>query len=152
MGVNSGYKNSVFSLLFGDPAALRELYGALEGVTLDPAIPVTINTLSGALYMERYNDISFTIGDKLVILIEHQSTINHNMPLRLLLYIARVYEQIIEKEKKGALYRERQIRIPVPEFIVLYNGTKPCADQQRLRLSDAFEAAGEIRRESAPEL
>jgi hypothetical protein len=39
--------------------------------------------------MDRINDISFEIGGKLVVLIEHQSTINHNMALRLLLYIAR---------------------------------------------------------------
>jgi hypothetical protein len=121
-------------------------------VTLDPAVPIVVNTLSGALYMGRYNDISFTVGGRLVVLIEHQSTINRNMPLRLLLYIARVYEQIIEGEKKGALYRERQIRIPAPEFIVLYNGTKACADRQTLRLSGAFEAAEGIRGESAPEL
>jgi hypothetical protein len=74
--------------LFSDPAALRELYEALEDVTVDPAIPITINTLSGVFYMEQYNDISFTIGAKLVVLIEHQSTVNRNMPLRLLLYKA----------------------------------------------------------------
>jgi hypothetical protein len=44
------------------------------------------------------NDISFEIGDKLVVLIEHQSTINPNMPLRLLLYIGRVYEKILGVE------------------------------------------------------
>jgi hypothetical protein len=152
MGVNANYKDSLFSFLFSDPPALRELYGALEGITLDPAIPIIINTLSGVLYMERYNDISFTIGKRLVILIEQQSTINRNMPLRLLLYIARVYEQIIEGEKKGALYRERLIKIPTPEFIVLYNGTKPCADREIFRLSDAFEGAEDIIGEAVPEL
>jgi hypothetical protein len=43
MGANRAYKNSVFSLLFSEPEALRELYGALEGVTLPPDTPVTIN-------------------------------------------------------------------------------------------------------------
>ncbi|MDR1278926.1 MAG: hypothetical protein LBK02_09250 [Treponema sp.] len=82
MSVNTGYKNSVFSLLFSDPDVLRELYSALEGVPLDKETPITINTLSDVLYMERYNDISFTIGNKLVVLIEHQSTVNLNMPLK----------------------------------------------------------------------
>jgi hypothetical protein len=154
MGINASYKDSVFSFLFSDPAALRELYEALEGVTIDPAIPITINTLSGVLYMEQYNDISFTIGGKLVVLIEHQSTINRNMPLRLLLYIARIYEQMIETEKKGALYREKLIKIPFPEFIVLYNGTKPYPDRETLRLSEAFEMAEELKgtTAAAPEL
>jgi hypothetical protein len=75
MGVNRGYKDSVFSWLFGEPETLRELYGAIEGVSLPPDIPVTINTLEGVLFKTRMNDISFEIGDKLVVLIEHQSTI-----------------------------------------------------------------------------
>jgi hypothetical protein len=80
MGVNTKYKDSVFSFLFSDPDALRELYSAIEGEPLDPALPITINTLSGVLYMAQYNDISFTIGNKIVVLIEHQSTINPNTP------------------------------------------------------------------------
>jgi hypothetical protein len=145
MGVNTKYKDSVFSFLFSDPDALRELYSAIEGVALDPAIPVTINTLSGVLYMVQYNDISFTIGNKIVVLIEHQSTINPNMPLRLLLYITRIYEKILEEGNKGNLYREKLIKIPLPEFIVLYNGTKPYPDQVTLKLSEAFEATGDLK-------
>jgi hypothetical protein len=34
MGVNTKYKDSVFSLLFSEPDTLRELYYALEGVSL----------------------------------------------------------------------------------------------------------------------
>ena len=41
-------------------------------------------------YMDRYNDISFTVGGRLVLLIGRQSTINRNMPLRLLRYVARL--------------------------------------------------------------
>jgi len=59
-------------------------------------VPVTINTLENALFMGRINDVSFEIGGKLVVLVEHQSTINANMALRLLMYIGRVYENIIE--------------------------------------------------------
>jgi hypothetical protein len=135
MGVNREYKDSVFSLLFSDPDTLRELYGALEGVTLPPDIPITINTLEDAIYKALLNDISFTIGDKLVVLVEHQSTINPNMPLRLLLYIARLYEKITGSDD---LYRTSEVSIPRPEFIVLYNGTAPCPDVQTLKLSGAF--------------
>jgi hypothetical protein len=88
MSANRQYKDSVFSFLFSDPDTLRELYGALEGVTLPPDLPITINTLEGVLFRDRLNDISFIAGDTLVVLIEHQSTINPNMALRLLMYIA----------------------------------------------------------------
>jgi len=85
MQANNKYKSSVFSLLFSDPDLLRELYCALEGVNLPPDVPVTINTLNEALFMDRINDISFEIGGKLVVLFEHQSTINPNIALRMLI-------------------------------------------------------------------
>jgi len=136
MGVNFKYKDSVFSLLFSDHDLLRELYCALEDVTLPPDVPITINTLENVLFMELINDISFVIGGKLVILIEHQSTINPNMALRLLMYIARVYEGLV-KEKN--LYSSKLIFIPRPEFFVLYNGIAPYPDEQILKLSNLFE-------------
>jgi hypothetical protein len=112
-----------------------KLYGALSGLSIDPAVPITINTLEGVLFKARMNDISFEIGRKLVILLEHQSTINENMPLRILMYISRIYEGITAKRD---IYREKRIPLPFPEFIVLYNGTAPYPDEHILRLSDAF--------------
>ena len=141
MASNTRYKDSVFSFLFSDPDTLRELYGAIEGVTLPPDIPVTINTLSDVLFMERINDISFEIGGKIVVLIEHQSTINPNMALRLLMYIARVYEKILGDKN---LYSGKKLAIPRPEFIVLYNGAAPFPDEQLMQLSDSFEDASAL--------
>jgi hypothetical protein len=93
MGANREYKSSASSLLFGEENTLRELYDTLEGVTLPPNLPVTINTLENALFKTKINGISFEAGEKLVVILEHQSTISPNMPLRLLSYIARVYEK-----------------------------------------------------------
>jgi hypothetical protein len=75
MSANNRYKDSVFSFLFSDPDVLRELYGALEGITLDPSVPITINTLEGVLFKARMNDISFEIGNKLVVLIRSEGYI-----------------------------------------------------------------------------
>ena len=136
MTANNQTKNSVFSLLFSDPVLLKELYCAIEGVSLPDDVPVTINTLTNVLFMGQVNDVSFEIGGKLVVLIEHQSTINPNMPLRLLMYIARVYEKILGDRN---LYASKQISIPRPEFFVLYNGLAPYPDEKTLRLSAMFE-------------
>jgi hypothetical protein len=57
------------------------------------------------------------------------------MPLRLLLYVAHVYEKIVDSNK---LYRRELYKIPTPEFIVIYNGRDPYPDKKVLRLSDAF--------------
>jgi len=138
MAANTKYKNSVFTLLFSDPDLLRELYCAIEDVTLPPDTPVQINTLSDALFMDRINDISFEIGGKLVVLVEHQSTINPNIPLRMLLYIARVYEKIIKGDRN--IYASKRMTIPYVEFYALYVGTAPCPDVYTMRLSDLFES------------
>jgi len=73
MIVNRIFKNSVFTLLFDNPDLLRELYCALEDIYLPPDVPVSINTLKNALFMGINNDISFEIGGKLIILVEHAS-------------------------------------------------------------------------------
>ena len=136
MNTNRKFKNGVFTTLFDNPDLLRELYCALKGVSLPPDVPVSINTLENVLFLDFNNDISFEIGGKLVVLIEHQSTINPNMALRLLLYIAR----ILEKKVKGrTLYSKKTISIPWPEFFVLYNGKEEFPDQQVYRLSELFE-------------
>jgi hypothetical protein len=133
--VNRGYKSSVFAVLFDDEDKLRELYAALVGVDYDPSLPIVITTLRDALYMNQLNDLSFVAGGRLLFIIEHQSGLNRNMPLRILIYIARVYEKLIDRR---SLYREALVKIPRPEFIVLYNGPEEAPDYWEQRLSDAF--------------
>ena len=135
MGANREYKNTVFTELFSNADNLIELYNALSGGCYDSDTTVEINTLEEVLFMDMMNDISFTIGDKVVVLIEHQSSICENAPLRLLLYVARVFEKIVDKR---AMYRQKLMKIPMPEFIVLYNGKDSFPDEKTLYLSDAF--------------
>ena len=134
--VNKKHKDSVFSALFGNPEVLRELYSAIEGIDISEDAIVNINTLSDALYMKQINDLSFTINDRIVVLIEHQSTINENIPLRILIYIGRVYEKIVDNKD---IYHRKLVKVPTPEFIVLYNGKEACPDHKELKLSSAFK-------------
>jgi len=133
---NRKYKNSVFTKLFGTPEKALELYNAISGKNYPENTKIKIVTLSDVLYMEQLNDISFVIEDKLVVLIEHQSSINENMPIRMLIYIAREYEKLTNSRD---LYKEHKIKIPSPEFVVLYNGEKEMADFVEMKLSDSFE-------------
>jgi predicted transposase YdaD len=141
MASNREYKDSVFSLLFSNPRVLRELYGALAGVRLPPDVPIQINTLADVIFLEQLNDLSFIVAGRLIVLIEHQSTINPNMALRLLIYMGRICEKIVERRR---LYSSRPISIPRPEFIVLYNGSAPYPDRQTMNLSELFEEAPEF--------
>ena len=141
MHANNKFKNSVFTMLFDDPDLLRELYCALEGVNLPQDTPVSINTLENVLFLDFNNDISFEIGGKLIVLVEHQSTVNPNMALRFLIYVCREMERLIEGKR---LYSKKQLSIPWPEFFVLYNGPDPFPDEQILRLSDLFNNPKEL--------
>jgi predicted transposase/invertase (TIGR01784 family) len=135
MSINNRYKDSVFSFLFSEPDKLRELYEAIEGVKLPADVRININTLEGVLFRTRLNDISFEVGERLVVLIEHQSSINPNMAIRLLMYIGRVYEKILGGKN---IYGSKKLPIPRPKFIVLYNGVDPYPDHETIKLSDTF--------------
>ena len=142
MHANIKYKDSIFSLLFSDPKLLRELYCALEGIDLPEDTPVTINTLQDVLFMDKINDISFEIDGKIIVLLEHQSTVNPNIPLRLLMYIARLYEKTIGGKN---IYARKLIRIARAVFIVLYNGKEDFPDSKELKLSDMLEDASALK-------
>jgi len=144
MSANTKFKNSVFNLLFSDEQKLIEVYNALEGTNYSEDTEVVINTLENVLFMDRYNDISFVIDGKFVVLLEYQSTLNNNLPLRFLLYVSRVYEKMINNKN---IYKEALIKIPKPEFYAFYCGSRDFPDEKVLKLSDAF-----IESDIAPDL
>ena len=80
------------------------------------------------------------IDGKIVILIEHQSTINQNMPFRFLEYIARIYEKITTKDEK---FGRKLVKLPIPEFYVFYNGKDDYPTESVMKLSDAFMQLGD---------
>ena len=142
---NRNYKDSVFVDLFAYDITAKEnfisLYNALHGTNLDvKTTDVQPVMLEQVLYMKYYNDIAMLIDGKIVILIEHQSTINQNMPFRFLEYIARIYEKITTKDEK---FGRKLVKLPVPEFYVFYNGKEDYPTESMMKLSDAFMQLGE---------
>ncbi len=98
---NRNYKDSVFVDLFAHDKTAKEnfisLYNALHGTNLDAkTTEIEPVMLEQVLYMKFYNDIAMLVDGKIVVLVEHQSTINENMPFRMLEYIARIYEKITD--------------------------------------------------------
>ena len=137
---NRNYKDSVFVDLFAHDINAKEnfisLYNALHGTNLDAkTTDVQHVMLERVLYMKYYNDIAMLIDGKIVILIEHQSTINQNMPFRFLEYIARIYEKITTKDEK---FGRKLVKLPIPEFYVFYNGKEDYPVESVMKLSDAF--------------
>ncbi|MCR5766480.1 MAG: Rpn family recombination-promoting nuclease/putative transposase [Treponema sp.] len=137
---NRKYKDSVFTDLFGSDRDGKknflELYNALSGNNYGlEQISLERKVIEQSLYKTFNNDVSWEIDGKLIVLIEHQSTINENMPLRCLEYVTRIYEGIVPIKQR---YAEKVYKIPNPDFYVVYVGKKEQPLESDLRLSDAF--------------
>ena len=136
---NRKYKDSVFVDLFSEDEKAKEnflsLYNALHNTDLDLSCPVENIRLDNVMYMNIINDVSCLVDDKIIILAEHQSTINENMPLRFLQYIGRLYEKL---QAPSDRYLRKLSKIPTPEFYVFYNGLDDYPEITILKLSDAF--------------
>ena len=129
------YKDTVFVTVFHEKAKLIELYNAIFDTDYDENTAIDIVTIKDVLFRTLKNDVSFVLDKRFVVLVEHQSTINGNLPLRDLLYMSTVLKRMIDTKR---LYREKTLRIPRPAFIVLYNGPEDIPEYQELRLSDAY--------------
>ena len=136
--VNRTFKSTLFIMLFEDKNNLLELYNAMTGKQYTDPELLEVNTLENAIYMTLKNDISFLIDGRLS-LYEHQSTYNPNLPLRFLLYIAKVYAGIT---KNSNLYGTKTVNIPAPEFVIFYNGEDVKPERLVLKLSDMYETKG----------
>ena len=137
---NRKYKDSVFTDLFGTDKTGKEnflaLYNALSGNDFKlQEVSLERKVIEQSLYKTFNNDVSWEINGKLIVLVEHQSTVNENMPLRCLEYVTRIYEGIVPVRQR---YAEKVYKIPNPDFYVVYMGKKEQPLEQDLRLSDAF--------------
>ena len=136
---NRKIRDTVFCRYIGTKSHLLELANALKGTQYTDSSKVNINTLEGSFYSNLKNDISFILDSMIVVLIEHQTTINPNMPLRFLSYVDEIYRQHIQSQHRK-IYGRELIQLPAPDFYVFYDGEDASFDHQTLRLSDAFLA------------
>ena len=128
------YRDSVFRMLFKEKKELLSLYNAIYGTAYDDPEQLEVTTLENAVYMNLKNDVS-CILDFHLSLLEHQSTFNPNMPLRYLMYVADLYQRLTAELD---IYSSRQITLPNPNFVVLYNGEREQPEKRVLCLSDSY--------------
>ena len=132
---NREYKASAFTTYYSVPENAADLYQALDGHSKVKPEDIAFTTLEGVLFMARKNDLAFTVQKKVLVIGEHQSTLNLNMPLRSAIYYGRTMERLIPPRD---IYKTKPIPIPTPKFYVFYNGTKDQPPERILRLSDAY--------------
>lgn len=133
--LNREYRDSVFRMLFNDKKKLIELYNAVFDTDYGPDTPIDIKTIEDVLFVHMKNDIAFTLDNKFIVLTEHQSTVNPNMPVRNLIYLSTILQKMY---KKAEFYQTVPLPLPQPEFIVFYNGSRKMPEYQELKLSDSF--------------
>ena len=131
---NNRYRDTVFRDYFNNEERLLSLCNALLGTD---AAALKINTLEGTFFDRQKNDISCVVENNFLVLIEHQSTINENMPFRCLSYVAELMNNLVVNKRK--LYHKALIQFPAPRFYVFYDGDAKEPLQREMRLSDAFD-------------
>ena len=117
-------KDSVFLDLFQNKSYLLKLYRTLHPedttATEDSLTDVTItNVLTDNLY----NDLGFIVNNKLLILVEAQSTWTVNILVRVLLYLAQSYHEYFQRTCQD-YYKSRKVKMPKPELYVIFTGNK----------------------------
>ena len=132
--VNRIYKDRLYKMIFNDKSELLKLYNAINGTHYDDPAMLTITTLDNAIYMTMENDLSFIIDMRLE-LYEQQSTVNPNLPLRFLMYITDIYSAYT---KDMNIYGSKKVQIPLPSFVIFYNGVKSQPDRTEFFLSELF--------------
>ena len=137
------YRDGLFRDYFKDKVRLLSLCNALLGTDGTDPDEIEINTLDGIFFEQRQNDISCIYRGRFLVLIEQQSTINENMPLRCLFYVAEILKRYVEASKEQ-IYRKSLIKLPRPEIFVLYNGRAAEAERREMRLSEAFGGAAGV--------
>jgi len=137
---NRSHKDSLFVDYFSKDREWKQhflsLYNALHGTNLQVA-DTTLErvNIDQVLYKSYYNDIAVLVDGQFILMIEHQSTVNPNMPLRLLEYIARIYGNTVDSRTK---FSRHLVPLARPEFIVFYTGNQKLPPESYLYLSDSF--------------
>lgn len=133
-------KDSVFTNLFQDKKYLLQLYKALHpedtDITEDKLTDITIkNVLTDNIY----NDLGFVVKeDKIVILVESQSTWTMNIIIRALMYMVQTYHDYFDRTKQN-LYKSKKVKIPVPEIYVIYTGDRKTRPSEVSLAHEFFE-------------
>ncbi|MBQ7148638.1 MAG: hypothetical protein IJR96_07780 [Pseudobutyrivibrio sp.] len=120
-------KDSLFTHMFKDKKYLLQLYQALHPEDTQTGVDdLSIMSIENVFTNDIYNDLGFLVNDKLVVLVEAQSTWSPNIILRMFLYLAKSYQTYIYGNPmlKAKLYGEAKIEIPETELYVIYAGKK----------------------------
>ena len=130
-------KDSVFTHIFKDKKYQLELYKALHpediDINEDDIETVTVDTI---LVNTLYNDLGIKVKDKVLILVEAQSTWSWNIAIRILYYYADTCRKLYNKGDNN-IYSSTKLNIIEPEFYMVYTGSG-YGDVEYISLAEHF--------------
>ena len=123
--------------MFQEKKYLLQLYKTLHPedteVTEDSLSDITIhNIMTDGIY----NDLGFRRGNRLLILVECQSTWTENIIMRSLMYLMTTYQDYFRKTNQN-IYKKVKVTFPKPELYVVFTGEKQ-GHPEYMRLSEEF--------------
>ncbi len=80
-------------------------------------------TLKHVLVDSEYNDLGFSVGNRLMILVESQSTWSVNIIIRALMYMMQTYHDYFKRTDQN-LYGSKRAVLPEPELYVIFTGDR----------------------------
>ena len=124
--IKKNVRDSIFVNVFRDKKYLVELYRSLHPEDIVSEDDLKIITIENILADDMYNDLGFMVKNRLIVLVEAQTTWSRNIIVRMFLYLARTYQDLIygDKSLRMSLYGSKRMELPEPELYVIYAGDK----------------------------
>ena len=121
--VKRNSKATVFTRLFSEPKYLQRLYK-----TIHPEREVALEefkniTTEAVLTNTIYNDLGFSVGNRLIVMMEAQSTWSVNITYRELEYLVHTWKEYISKTEQNR-YSTKRMTLPLPEVYLLFSGER----------------------------
>ena len=142
--LNREIKDTVFSDLFSSKKNLLALYRVFhpedKTATEDDVSNVTMKNI---LMLDLYNDLGFIVREKLLLLVEAQSTWTVNVIFRLFLYLAETWGEYVKVTEQN-IYGTKKITLPQTEAYVIFTGDRK-GKPETISLFEEFVASNEGR-------
>ena len=94
-------------------------------------------TLESVIMATLYNDVGFKVGNKIIMLVEQQSSWSENIVVRMFVYLAETYYDYFE-DTEQSLYGSTKVNFPKPELYLIYSGEDKKNVPEELSLSKLF--------------
>ena len=134
---NPQIHDSMLRNYLNDEANMLTICNALCNTDCRNPTEIVFTTSDGTFFSNLKNDLACLFLNHFLILAEYQTTINENMPLRMLMYLVEQIKQYLT-DKRRLIYRNPILHLPRVHCVVLYSGKAKEKDYRIMRLSDAF--------------